>query len=320
MRLAILSDVHGNLPALQAVLADARRQQVSGVIVAGDLVGGPGQRETVDLLRDQGSLMIRGNCENYLLAFRDRKAPEAWWDCKQWAMMRWAYSHLREETLDFLASLPEQRVVEVEGRDPIHLVHGSPRSVSEHLFPQEDAEALRVYKEAGILSGGPVPAGLDELLGQVRAPVLVCGHSHIPWREQLDGLLVVNAGSVGAPNNGDWRPQYVLLTWQEGRWQAEHRIAVYDLAQIRRAYRQSGLLEAGGAFARACLVGIETGQNVPGRLVDHVYRVAREMGWLGGAAVPDRMWEAAVATFDWHRAAYPQGGHKLARGEPCPKS
>ena len=113
-RLALLSDVHGNLPALEAVLEDIRQHGVDGIIVAGDSTGGPQQGEVIDRLRATTEWIIRGNNEDYLLAYQSGEAPEAWWTSKQWAMMRWSYQQLDSETLGFIASLPSQRVVELE--------------------------------------------------------------------------------------------------------------------------------------------------------------------------------------------------------------
>jgi hypothetical protein len=144
--------------------------------------------------------------------------------------------------------------------------------------------------------GRQVPQ-LEHVLAGIEEPVLICGHSHIPWQQEGAGRLVVNAGSVGAPNNGDPRAQYALLTWRAGRWWAEHRAVAYDLERARAAWRESGLLAAGGAFARACLLGIEMGQNVPGLFVRYAYRLAAEAGYEGCDTVPDDIWERAAATF-----------------------
>jgi len=257
MRLAVLSDTHGNLPALEAVLADARQQGVDSIVVAGDFTtGGSQQLETINLLRSLGSWMIRGNSEGYLLAYGAGNVPDGWRVSKQWASVRWSYSHLNRETLDFIASLPEQRVVALDDAAPIRVVHGSPRSSSEHLFPDRDPVSLRAFRKAGLLPPGRDPVKLDQALVQVKESGLVCGHSHIPWKQEQHGRLVLNPGSVGAPINGDVRAQYALLTWGDGRWQAEHRAIAYDLDLVRAAFSESGLLEEGGAFARAWLLVI----------------------------------------------------------------
>lgn len=299
MHIAILADIHGNLPALEAVLRDVKRYSVDGTIVAGDFTGGPQPQETINMLRSMGSWMIRGNGENYLLEYDSGEAPEAWRESHQWASMRWAYESLDEETLGFIATLPEQRVIEVGETDPIRVVHGSPRCPNEHLLPDRDPETLAVFREARLLPLGREPISLEVVLSDVEESVVVCGHSHIPWKQEQGGKLVVNPGSVGAPNNGDARAQYALLNWLDADWNVTHRAIEYDLALVRAAYMESGYLAQGGAFARACLMGIETGQNVPGAFVSYIIRLAAEAGLEGSEGVPDSVWAHAVATFDW---------------------
>ena len=84
--------------------------------------------------------------------------------------------------------------------------------------------------------------------------MLVCGHTHLPWQQTLGEHLICNPGSVGAPLTGDVRASYALLTWMQGHWQVEHYAIAYDLAAVQTAFHETGLLEEGGSFARACLV------------------------------------------------------------------
>jgi predicted phosphodiesterase len=308
MRLAILADVHSNLPALQAVLADVQRRDVDGIVVAGDLIGGaPQVVETVRLLRSCGSWMIRGNNDSYFVAYQAGDVPDGWRVNRQWAAMRWSYRQLDRETLDFMASLPEGCVVNLPGAAPIRVVHGSPRDPSESLVPDRDAVTLRLFNRAGLLASDRDPLALDLALAQIREPVLVCGHTHIPWQQERDGRLALNPGSVGAPINGDPRAQYALLTWEGHSWQAEYQVVAYDLDPVRAAFCQSGLLAEGGGFARACLLCIETGHNFPGHLVSYAHRLAVQAGFEGCQVVPDAIWEQAVATFDWDGATGGRG-------------
>lgn len=306
MRLALIADIHGNLPALEAVLADARRQGVDGAVVAGDFSGGPRPLETVHALRNLPGWMIRGNREDYFLAFDTGQAPDAWWHTDQWASLRWEYEQLDREGLGLIASLPEQRVVEIDGVAPIRVVHGSLAHPSELILPEHDPAAMRLYKQGGLLDAGYRHAAIDGALTQIGEPVLVCGHSHIPWQQARDGRLVINPGAVGAPINGDPRAQYALLTWQGGRWQPEMRAIAYDLDLARAAYRDSGLLAIGGAMAHAFLRCVETGQNVPGRLVAHYRRFAARCGYEEFFEIPDTIWDQAVDAFDWQAAAAPR--------------
>ncbi len=303
MRLAVLADVHSNLPALEAVLADVQRHQVDGIIVAGDhITGGPYPAQVLRLLRSLDCWMIQGNRENYLLTYDAKDKLDERRGSDQWASLHWTYLRLGREMLDFIASLPEQRVIALDGVAPIRVVHGSPRDLSEGLFPDHDPVAMALFERAGFFLLRQKTVKLDETLAQIDEPVLVCGHTHIPWIKEQGGRLVLNPGSVGAPLNGDVRAQYALLTWREGRWQVEPRVVPYDIDRVRADFRASGLLKAGGVFARSSLLTIETGRNVQGRLIAHIYGLAAEAGFRGRSVVPDAVWERAVDTFDWDGA------------------
>jgi len=283
MRLAVLADVHGNLPALEAVLDDIHRHTVEGIIVAGDHIALPHANETIRLLRSLGSWMIRGNSDDNLLRYDAGDAPKAWRTSRQFGLLRWAHRHLNKDLMEYLKSLPEQRVIEMAGAAPIRVVHGSPRDPSEGLSPDWDLPTL------------------DLALAQTQELVLICGHTHIPWKFERDGKLALNPGAVCGPLNGDTRAQYAIMTWQDDRWQVKHCAVPYDLNRMRTIFQESGLLEEGGALARAFLLSIETGQNVGEDWFSFTYRLTAETGFRNCDVVPDAIWEQAATTFDWDK-------------------
>jgi predicted phosphodiesterase len=308
MRIAVLADIHGNLPALEAVLADVERQGVDGMIVAGDFCDRPQPLEAVRAVQALGACAIRGNRENYLLAYHNLDAPDHWRTATQWVGLRWLYERLDREALGYMASLPEECVYGAGGAAPIRVAHAAPGSMTQLVLPSGDPDTMKLYKQAGLFElRYDGTASIDEVFAQFDEPVLICGHSHIPWQQERDGRLVVNPGAVGIPINGDTRAQYALLIWKGGQWQAEHRALDYDQARIRAAYLESGILEIEGAFARAQLLAIETGQNVPGWLVTHCRRYATEAGVPRSEAIPDAVWAEAVDAFDWEAAARGDG-------------
>jgi putative phosphoesterase len=291
-RLAVLSDIHGNLPALEAVLADMHQFTVDGAIFAGDYTGGPHPMETIRLLRSLGGWMIRGNGDTGLVRYERGDAPSPWYTHHQFAIMRWAYDRLDEETRAFLASLPEQRLVTIDGTAAIRVVHGSPRSQTEGLLPDRE------------------PAAVELALSQLHEPVLVCGHTHTPWAYRWDGKLALNPGAVCGPLDGYLGAQYALLTWDGDRWAVGHRAVPYDVERLRVSFEESGLLGEGGALARALLLCLVTGQNVWREFLTYARGLAARAGSEDssedGGVVPDDVWERAEATFDW------DGGRKCA--------
>jgi predicted phosphodiesterase len=302
MRLAILADVHGNLPALEAVLEDVNKYNVDRILVAGDVTGGPQSQEAIELLRSLNAWTIRGNREEYLTAYDEGTVPDYWRESEQWAPLRWEYGHLDRAALDWVESLPGPQVFVSGSTSSIRVVHGSPNSDREPLFSQDEA-VLKWFRVSGFTEQELGPERLEAVLDSLVEPVLVCAHTHIPWVQAQGGKLVLNPGSVGAPLNGDVRAQYALLEWCGDRWQAVHRAVPYDLERIRRVFRDTGYLAEGGPYARAWLLGVETGLYVWGQFMVHARRLASESGAPLRQAGIAGVWARAVATFDWDRYA-----------------
>ncbi len=301
-RFAVLADVHGNLPALEAVLKDVQRHPVDGLWALGDyLIGGPGQNEVMRLLCERDSTLILGNNEGYLLDFDAGHAPERN-AAKQWAPMHWAYRNLDPQWFALIRTLPEQCAIAVDGLPQVRLVHGSHRRVREALLPDRDPERVQRFREAGFWADGDLPIRLRDALDGLQEPLLLCGHTHIPWVQRENGVLAVNVGSVGGPIDGDQGAQYALLTWTGDEWQVELKSVSYDLDRVHDDMLRSGYWDEVGAMARALWLGIRSGQNVMYALLIHARQLmsADSAGHL--SVVPDDIWERAVETFDWQRA------------------
>jgi predicted phosphodiesterase len=170
-RVAALYDIHGNLPALEAALADADALAPDLYLIGGDIVSGPMPAETLELLLGLGqrALFIRGNADRTLVELQER--PNDLWTNDRVSPARRA----------FLASLPELRAVTIEGLGETLFCHGSPRSDEE------------------IVTTATPETALLEMLDDVREAVVVGGHTHMQFDRRVDRWRVVNAGSVGMP-------------------------------------------------------------------------------------------------------------------------
>lgn len=220
MRIAAVSDIHGNLPALRAVLDDIGRQHCDITVNLGDIVSGPLlPAATADLLVPLGLPTIRGNHERQLL-----ENPRA----RTGASDAFARDRLSPSQLDWLARLP---ATDVLANGDVLLCHGTPDSDLDFLLHALDG-------------GDPREATPDEVaahLAGTRASLVLCGHSHLPRALRLaDGRLVVNPGSVGLPayahdqpyryrvQTGTPQARYAIVDGASGRWQAELRTVDYD--------------------------------------------------------------------------------------------
>lgn len=226
MRIAIISDIHGNLPALEAVLCDLVQVRPDRVYVNGDVVNrGPQSKECLDRVRALGWPVVFGNHEEYVLKCR-LGAPGEDWTSPFWLPVRHlAEDELTADDIAFLKTLPRSRLIALPGLPAIRLVHGSLRALNEGLgFWMTD----------------------DELLAAVASapePVVIGAHTHRTYQRQVSGRWVLNSGAVGAPYNGDPAAQYLLLTGRDGAWQAMFRAVPYDRAPVYAAWARSGFLE-----------------------------------------------------------------------------
>lgn len=298
---AVMADIHGNLHALEAVLADAKQHGASAFWAAGDMtLGGPYPLMAFNRLREIGCWMIRGNSEQYLIDFNAGRFPTLAHTSQQWAPLRYTAQQFTAEALAFLGEMRENAIFAQDGAQPARVVHGSPRRINEGLIPDGLPEVVKLFESATLTHQFQNGNNhLSAVWGQVAEPLFICGHTHIGWIQQAEGRLALNPGSVGAPINGDQRAQYALLHWNGVEWKPELRAVPYDLDALRRAYESTGFREAGGAFARAFLLTDETGLNVAWFLVVHVMRTAEKMKVDIADGFPDEVWFEAVRTFDW---------------------
>jgi predicted phosphodiesterase len=232
MRLAVISDIHSNVQALEAVADELERLAPDRVVVAGDFLNrGPQPREVLALLDARGWPLLRGNHEDYLLSQRDPAQARTETEAAIMQPSQWT-ARLVWDDLDRIAALPDSLAVAAPDGSLALIVHASPRHNRDGIYRFTSDKELAVKL-------GPAPP-----------PLLCCGHTHQPLVRQFGATLVVNVGSVGLPFTGDWWAQYGLLSWRGGRWEVELRALPYDREATLRAYETGGFLEGGGPLAR----------------------------------------------------------------------
>lgn len=241
MTIALLYDIHGNLPALEAVLADASDEGAERFVLGGDYaVFGPWPRETVERLRQiESAAWIRGNVDRW--AARPDDAPH---DPVPRSALEACRDALGQELVDELAALPEQLVI-----DGVRYCHASPLSDVRSFFPEPSE---------GEGDGGREGDGADEdeLLAGATEPRVVFGHTHLPFKRAARGTAaarpeLVNPGSVGMPFDGDTRAAYALVR-DDGA--VEHRRVAYNAPASAAALRE----RFDGPFAEVVARRIET--------------------------------------------------------------
>jgi predicted phosphodiesterase len=191
MRIALVSDIHGNLAALEAVAADIRRRGADTVVNLGDNLSGPLlPLETADFLMASGWLSLAGNHERQLLSVADGVLPGA--------SDEYAYSQLSERELRWLRTLKPFAQFD----DEVFLCHATPRSDCEYFLETVDGAAMRLAS----------PAEIAERLNGESSRVVACGHTHVPRSLRLaSGQLLVNPGSVGLQAYDDDQPHFHVM-------------------------------------------------------------------------------------------------------------
>ena len=229
MRLAIFSDVHSNLPALEAVLADIAAAGVDDRYCLGDQVGyAPWPNETLELLQREDIPIVMGNYDDGTGYDRD-ECGCAYKDPTEEALgdesFAWTKAHTSEANKAYLRSLHPQIRFEQDGHRFL-LVHGSPRRINEYLFEDKpDSTFARIA------------AGAD-------ADVIVCGHTHRPYTKRIGETLFINVGSAGKPKDGDPQACWALIdTSAEGVNVAFRRVE-YDVERVAQAILASELPDA----------------------------------------------------------------------------
>ena len=235
MKYALISDVHANLPALEAVLADIRaRLDVTATYHLGDLVGyAPWPDETVDLIQSNGIAGVAGNYDSTVgtdykhcgCRYEDPRQEEL-----SHISYRWTRQHVSPSAKQFLAGLPFRIDLLPKGGHltgpRVVLVHGTPTLNTLYwTADRPDDFCLKMANHAGVKA----------------RDVIAFGHTHIPWHREVGGIHFVNTGSVGRPKDGDWRAGYVLLDVGSGTVQVEVVRVEYDLKRAMDAIRKSDL-------------------------------------------------------------------------------
>lgn len=226
MRFAVISDIHGNIHALEAVLRDWQKSSPDFAVCAGDLVGyGAHPNEVIDLIRRERIPAVMGNYDDGA-GFDKPECGCAYTDPQMAGMgnrsLQWTKDHVPAENKVFLRGLLGRLGFCVYGRK-MAVVHGSPRRMNEYLTADRPEDSVRRLLDA---------EGLD---------VLVCGHTHVPYVRLIGDRRLINAGSVGKPKDGDPRAGYVLVTVTEDAVEAEIRRVAYNVEAAAGAVESSGL-------------------------------------------------------------------------------
>jgi predicted phosphodiesterase len=213
-RLAVLADIHGNLPALEAVIADMQPYRVDQVIVAGDSINWcPYSPQVIERLFDERWAVIRGNHEFYMLYYNTPHALPHW---ASFPTPRWLNEQIPQRLRTLIASLPDELRLCYPDAPYIRVVHGSPGDHWCGIYPTQTTDDK-----------------IRQMLAQVTESWVMTGHTHLVLDRCVDHWRILNPGAVGIPLDGTpGIARYMLLDGDHTGWQVTPRSAAYDTAEV----------------------------------------------------------------------------------------
>ena len=241
----MISDIHGNLPGLEAVISDLKDFNVDHVIVPGDVISfGPFSRQTAEIVIQNGWSVIRGNNEYFLIDYKTTRAPTEWNDPVQFAPTAWLDRQFDKKLRTLIASWPDTLNLRFRDAPPIQVFHGTPDSPWDSIYWTLTDEEI------------------EKLLFNIEADYIICGHTHLPMDRQSGRWHIFNPGSVGVPIDGIFSASYMILEGNEQGWKAIFRRIPFDYEAIFEEFEKSGYNQESGPM---------------GRLVLEIYKTARPL-------------------------------------------
>ena len=219
MRVAILSDIHGNAHALDRCLEDlASRGGADVIVAAGDLcLDGPKPKQVLKTLRAAGAQCLRGNTDRFIGA-----EDLAHLDDEDARGVAWVRERIGEEWTRWLGALPFSLNFG-DGEDGLLVCHANPQNDDEHVWPD-------AYDDT-----------LERLFDGVTQRTIAFGHLHLPYVRVWRGRTLVNVASAGLPKDGDPHAHYAILTWRSGGWEVQSRHVGFDVGKVARQLKRSGI-------------------------------------------------------------------------------
>jgi predicted phosphodiesterase len=230
VRIAILSDIHGNALALDACLDDlASRGGADAIVAAGDLcLDGPKPKRVLKRLREIGARCLRGNTDRMV-----GEGNSAELDPEDARCVEWTRAQIGGEWTRWLAELPHTLAFG-DGEDGLLICHANPHSDDEHVWPD-------AYDDT-----------LERLFDGVPQRTIAFGHLHLAYVRVWRGRTLVNVASAGLPKDGDPNAHYAILTQRSGGWEVQSRRVPFDVAKVARQLRKSGIPDVEKRLATLC--------------------------------------------------------------------
>ena len=308
MKYALISDIHGNLPALEAVMADANQKSVDHFVFLGDYIEDlPWPNEVTELIRStENATVIRGNKEDYLENLRHE--DRAGWISEQFAPIYWNCRKLTPRNYDYLTNLPDKAVISAPNGEKIYLSHSStiffrnprvePMHSSHYLrkmleSPLSQAEYFE-YARHTVLNR---PDVMEEI-AQCPKGIHAFGHNHLQWHMENAGVFHVNPGSCGVPLGFSSDASYTIIELIANAWNVLECCVTYDVEATINELKNSSLFEQAEIWSRVMIHQLRDGRDYISFFLRHAMTVAKKYDEDAVYPVSNEVWHEAAKSFE----------------------
>ena len=298
MKTAVISDIHGNLHALEAVLADAEKLQVEKYVFLGDYyMDLPFPNEVVDRIKGLDAVVVRGNKEDYLPDGNPDRGTRTF---KMMASLYWNYDKLTRENYDYLTNLPVEVEFKIGGQ------YASARHVPNDFFKNTAKRVFGSQIFYGLMLKKPFTHDeylerakriitkskrIATLLDNYKDGAYIFGHTHVQWHFIGGGKLLLNPGSCGMALDFDNTAAYSIIEW-DGEWTVEERRVVYDIQAAATALKASELWRVAPVWSGIIEEHLMFAEDHVSFLIDTAFAVQKDFG-ESGLPFSNKVWERA---------------------------
>ena len=280
MKMAVMSDIHGNYIALQKCIDYALNRDVDTFIFLGDYVGELAYpQKTMEIIyslkEKYNCFFVKGNKEDYWLDYQTN-GEKGWNECDSTTgSLYYTYDNLIDKDLEFFKSLSHTSELEFDEFPSLTICHGSPQRVNEKLLPNNEKTLALMEENA--------------------SSYILCGHSHVQGKIEHKGKVVLNAGAVGVSLHGDGKAQFLILEGSEQKWNYEFISLEYDVEKVIEDLYISGLMQKAPAWCKVSEHLLRTGEISHGTVLAKAMELCKdELGECNWPNVPEKYWDLAV--------------------------
>lgn len=281
MKIAVLSDIHGNYIALQKCMEYALAENITTFLFLGDYLGELAYpQKTMEMLYSIKNQyichFIRGNKEEYWLNYHDTEKKSVWKDNDSTTgSLLYTYNHVTEKDMIFFKNLPPKKNLYLESLPPLTLCHGSPDRINEDLLPGDENTFAAMEREEN--------------------SYLVCGHTHIQAKVEYCGKILLNPGAVGMSLQGRGKAQFMILHGKADSWEEEFLSLDYDKDKVIAELLEEELDKKAPCWCKVTEHLLRTGEVAHGTVLARAMALCKEEeGECVWPNVPEKYWEQAV--------------------------